>query len=111
MKEIGIIDQFKQINREKEYHINLSRHIDRPGQYELFVSEDAIKNPNKPLNAVILLQGVETPGLCKVDRVFSRMELNIAAHPTMKEGSISVDFNLADQISNEKVYLRKVVFN
>ena len=111
LKEIGEIAQFKQTENGGKFHIDLSKHIDRPGLYELFVSKDEIRNPNKPSNASLFLQGVKTPGFIEVDRVFSRMELNITAHPTMKAESIMVEFDLADIISTERVYLRKVVYN
>ena len=110
LKEIGTIEQFHFEGEKQRFKIDLSSHIDRPGLYELFVSKDEDKNPNKPSNVSLFLQGVETPGFSKVDRVFSRIELNITAHPTMEENSIMVEFDLADNISSEKVYLRKVVY-
>ena len=110
LKEIGTIEQFHFEGEKQRFKIDLSSHIDRPGLYELFVSKDEDKNPNKPSNVSFFLQGVETPGFSKVDRVFSRIELNITAHPTMEENSIMVEFDLADNISSEKVYLRKVVY-
>ena len=110
-KIIGNIEEFQLDGQKQRFKMDLSSHIDRPGLYELFVSNDEDKNSNKPSNVSLFLQGVETPGFSKVDRVFSRIELNITAHPTMKENTIMVAFDLADNISTEKVYLRKVIYN
>jgi len=78
--------------------------------YDVFVSIEENLNPNKPQNAVILFEGVETPGFCEIDKVYGRMELNITAMPTMKKESISVKFDLSDKTKQEKVFLRKIVF-
>ncbi|MCG8308876.1 MAG: alpha-L-fucosidase [Cytophagales bacterium] len=108
---VGKISRSSQRTNGRNFTVDLSKIIDRPGQYELFVANNANGTTNKPSDAVILLEGNETPGFCDVDRVFGRMNLNITAHPTMKDGSIKVIFNLADKIQEENVYLRKVIFN
>ncbi len=108
--DLGHVAQFDSKEDEGLIAIDLSKYIDAPGQYELFVSKAEYLNPNKPNSAKIFLQGVETPGFCNIDKVYARIELNITAVPTMVENSINVEFRLNDKISNEKVFLRKVVF-
>ncbi len=108
--EIGVVKNYQIKNRSEEFSIDLSKFIDAAGQYELFISKGEKINPNKPTTAKIFLQGIETPGFCKIDHVYARMELIITAVPTMKPNSIKVAFQLHDIVSNEKVYLRKVVF-
>lgn len=110
LKMLGEISSFRKTDGEKQYTVDLSKFIDRPRQYELFISKEENINPNKPQNAVILFEGVETPGFCIVDNVYGRMELNNTAMPTMKEESIRVEFNLSDKTKDEEVFLRKIVF-
>ena len=109
--EVGKASGFAETTNERQFTVDLSKIIDRPGQYELFVAKKVNGTTNKPSEAAILLEGNETPGFCKIDWVFGRMELNITAHPTMNENSIKVIFNLADKVQDEKVFLRKVIFN
>ncbi|WP_212190279.1 alpha-L-fucosidase [Carboxylicivirga sediminis] len=109
--EVGKVSGFVETTNERQFTVDLSKIIDRPGQYELFVAKKVNGTTNKPSEAALMLEGVETPGFCKIDRVFGRMELNITAHPTMKDNSIKVIFNLADKAQDEIVFLRKVVFN
>ena len=109
-QNLGILSKYA--DKEKgQYRIDVSEYIDMPGQYELFVSETEEQMPLRPESAGIWLEGVETPGFCKVNQVYSRMEINITAVPTMKEGSIAVRFKLTDIAKGgENVFLRKVVF-
>ena len=102
----------EQVEENGSYRIDLSGVIDIPGQYEMFVSMDDSKMPLRLESSGIWLEGIETPGFCKVNKIYNRMEVNITGVPTREEGSIVVRFKLADTTSDEEnLFLRKVVFD
>jgi len=94
----------------KQYRIDITKYIDMPGQYELFVAEKVDAATLRLFDASIWFEGVETPGFCKINKIYNRLELNITAVPTMKKGSIVIKFKIEDTVKNQNVYLRKVVF-
>ena len=109
-QNLGFLSKY--VDKDKgQYRIDLSGYIDMPGQYEMFVSENEEQMPLRPDDAGIWLEGVETPGFCKANKVYGRMEINITAVPGMEEGSVVVKFSLTDIARGlENVFLRKVVF-
>jgi alpha-L-fucosidase len=110
LKNLGMLSA--QVEGEGWYRVDLSGAIDLPGQYELLVSEDEESMPLRPESAEIWLEGVETPGFCKANKIYNRMEINITAVPTGEAGSIVVRFVLGDRGSGkEQLFLRKVVYD
>jgi alpha-L-fucosidase len=106
--KIGKLEKFKQTD---DYRIDLSKYIDEPGQYEVYIAASAKSLPKLPGTADIFLDGNNTPGRCKINELKYRIEINITAYPTMNEGSILIRFTLSDMARNDNVYIRKVVFD
>jgi alpha-L-fucosidase len=95
---------------EERYLADLSKYIDEPGQYELYIARPADGRLKLPDKADIFLDGNKTPGIGRINENYYTIGINIASVPSMKEGSIVVGFTITGVEQEADVYLRKVVY-
>jgi hypothetical protein len=106
---IGKLTKFHQAG-ENRYMADLSKYIDEPGQYELYIAGPRDGRLKLPEEADIYLDGNKTPGIGRINKLYYTIGINIASVPSMKKGSILAGFSITGVEPEAGVYLRKVVY-